>query len=151
LLGYLAGQGQISGAGPSEPAARDTLRATGWRPYSIKMGDQWVSYQTWGPFAIPLSLAASRSEALRYAKPTDTNTQIAEDAFKRGVSILANQGMLAGVGAIYQGMTDPERYGGRWVEQTLQTFVPYGGAANFVGQATDPYERAPSRGDLLGA
>lgn len=40
----LARTGQLTGSGPQEPNARRLWEADGMQPYSIKLGDHWVSY-----------------------------------------------------------------------------------------------------------
>lgn len=41
----------ISGGGPVDPKKKQALIDTGWQPYSIKIGDKWVSYQRLDPLA----------------------------------------------------------------------------------------------------
>jgi len=43
LYGWL-GKG-ITGGGPKDKREREQLRMLGWRPYSIKVGGKWISYQ----------------------------------------------------------------------------------------------------------
>lgn len=47
--------GKVTGSGPSNWDERRALEETGWRPYSIKVGDKYVSYERFEPIA---SLAA---------------------------------------------------------------------------------------------
>jgi hypothetical protein len=133
-LALAAANGYVTGAGPEDREKRDMLKAQGWQPYSVKLGDRWVSYSNWGPIAVPLSLAAGLHEG-----------KDLPDAFARGAKVLTEQAYLSGVGTIWKGMTEPDRYGEQWVAQALQTLVPYGAAINTVGQATDPYLRDPGK------
>jgi N12 class adenine-specific DNA methylase len=50
--------GVISGGGPDDDREKNVLRATGWQPYSIKIGDTWYSYQRFDPFALIIGITA---------------------------------------------------------------------------------------------
>ena len=49
MLGAVAilfhNQGMLTGGPPSHKGTREALYATGWRPYSVKIGDQYISYE----------------------------------------------------------------------------------------------------------
>lgn len=63
---HLAAQGRLSGIGPSNPQQRAALEATGWQPYSIKIGDHWVSYRYLQPLATSLMTVGSGYDSVRY-------------------------------------------------------------------------------------
>ncbi|OXS29884.1 MAG: hypothetical protein BCS36_03220 [Desulfovibrio sp. MES5] len=54
----LAMSGAITGSPPKDPKQRKALEATGWQPYSIKIGDGYYSYKRYDPAGMVLSLAA---------------------------------------------------------------------------------------------
>ena len=54
----MALEGRITGAGPIDPAARQSLMATGWKPYSIRIGDKFYPYEKWQPISFLLGVAA---------------------------------------------------------------------------------------------
>lgn len=54
----MAFNGAITGSAPSDPKERKALFATGWRPYSFKIGDTYVSYQGYEPLHGALGFAA---------------------------------------------------------------------------------------------
>jgi hypothetical protein len=56
---YLASAGMITGEGPKNPAERETLMRTGWRPRSIKVGDKYIEYGRLDPLASFLSMPAN--------------------------------------------------------------------------------------------
>ena len=57
-LGALHNAERLTGSIPNEPAERERWRANGIQPFSIKVGDKWVSYQRVEPFATVMGLAA---------------------------------------------------------------------------------------------
>lgn len=140
--------GNISGAGPDDPQRRALLQSEGWQPYSVRLGSNWVSYANWGPAAIPLSMSAAAAEAQRYAKPGAQAQDIILDGMRRTAQVATQQTYLQSIGAAWLGMTDPQRYGFQWVNNTISSVIPYGAAINTVGQATDEVARRPDRFDI---
>ena len=65
-VGILAGGGNITGAGPTNPNERRALMATGWRPYSLKIGDAYYSYNRFEPVGILFGIAADMQEIGNY-------------------------------------------------------------------------------------
>jgi hypothetical protein len=58
----LAGEGKITGRGPSRKADRDALMRDGWQPYSLKIGDKYYSYNGMEPVSALLAVAADYAE-----------------------------------------------------------------------------------------
>jgi hypothetical protein len=54
----LAMGGHITGSAPTDPQERKALFATGWKPYSIRVGNKYVSYQGYEPVETILGFAA---------------------------------------------------------------------------------------------
>jgi murein DD-endopeptidase MepM/ murein hydrolase activator NlpD len=139
-------QGNVSGAGPDDPEKRQELtRLTGWQPYSVKMGDRWVSYANWGPVAVPLSLAAAYAENQQYKKSDASNEDQMFDMAKRVAKLTTEQTFLQGIGTIMNAFEDPQRYLPQLLAQQSSSLIPYGSALNTVAQSQDDYVRQPDR------
>lgn len=50
--------GHLTGGPPDDPEEERILRATGWQPYSLRIGDTYYSYQRMDPMALVVGLAA---------------------------------------------------------------------------------------------
>ena len=50
--------GNVSGNGDPDPNKRRSQLASGWQPYSIKIGDTWYSYQRLQPVGTLIGMAA---------------------------------------------------------------------------------------------
>ena len=71
-------QGNITGSLPSDSQTRTALLKTGWRPYSIKIGNKWVSYQGYEPIQSILGFAADCFTITQaYDSSTDTSDNLA--------------------------------------------------------------------------
>ena len=58
----LVSNDRLSGAGPEDPELRKAWMATGWRPYSIKIGNTWYSYRKMDPAGTMLGVIADFHE-----------------------------------------------------------------------------------------
>jgi hypothetical protein len=54
----LAMSGHITGSAPTDPNEKKALFATGWKPYSIRIGNKYISYQGYEPIETILGFAA---------------------------------------------------------------------------------------------
>lgn len=59
----LAANGTITGSGPKDPNMRMALQATGWKPFAVKIGDDYFSFDRADPAAMFFATAASAYEA----------------------------------------------------------------------------------------
>ena len=62
-----AAAGNITGAGPKDKDQRSLMQQAGWQPYSIKVGDTYVSYSKLDPFATIAGIFADMFDAAKYA------------------------------------------------------------------------------------
>lgn len=98
----LAGMsGNITGAGSLDPKERAAMKKAGWQPYSIKVGNKWVSYQGWGsPFDMILGLAADWSDAVvnfgENREVEGTFKTLAKTLVQAGYSFIDNVGGTTG-------------------------------------------------------
>ena len=120
-----AAEGRISGSGPARKADREALERDGWKPYSIKVGDEWVSYAGMEPVSALLAISADYAE---YAQRTDSDDEIA-NVFLGGVmglmEFLKEQPYLQGVADIAKVMQAAE---GDTAKQLFNTVAKqYGG------------------------
>jgi N12 class adenine-specific DNA methylase len=125
-LYLLARQGLVTGSGPADPKERATLRKTGWEPYSVKLGDTYVSMARLEPFGTHLGWAADLAEAQNVRGAGELY-----DKLIQGVSLnIVNKTYLQGAIGLAEAVGDPERYGAAFGRKTLGAFVP-----NILAQA----------------
>lgn len=131
-VGFLAGSGYISGAGPTESNERAALRATGWRPYSIKINDTYYAYNRFEPVGILFGIAADMQEIGNYVFNESEDNEENELELDKLTSMLmgsvtnnlTNKTFLSGLSSAIQVITDPSRYGDRFVQRFTGSFVP---------------------------
>jgi hypothetical protein len=128
-------EGNISGRGPDNRNERAALFRTGWQPYSVKVGDKWISYSRLEPLGMVLGLAADASE-IWGEMDEEEREDVATLIVKSITQNLTSKTWLRGVGDLLNAMTDPVRYGETWIQRFAGTLIPTGVAAG--ARALDP-------------
>lgn len=129
-------EGNITGGPPKNKKERDILYAKGWRPYSIKAGDTYYGYNRLEPLGSIIGMTAD------FVNESKSDAEINEKAGRVMLSFsrnIASKTFLQGISSILDAISDPERYGGKWLEKTAGSVVP--AAIGKVAQGFDPYIR----------
>lgn len=145
-LAYLAATGRLSGSGPSDPIGRAQLMESGWRPNSVRLGDQWVEIALFQPISVQAMVIANAFEAWRGsgAKDADTATKAAATALKSIKSTL-DLSFLSGVSDLFQALESRSLEGAaQYAGRLASGFVPFSGAQRTAAQAIDPTVRDPA-------
>lgn len=133
--------GKITGAGPTDPKIRSTLRRTGWQPHSFKIGDKYISYQGVEPISSLFSMSADLTEIMTNYESYDIEQQEGLDNIV-SASVLAfsdatiNKTFLRGLSNVIEAMAMPEQKGERFLQRQLASFIPSGFGA--VEKAVNP-------------
>lgn len=131
-----ANQGVITGGGPADDGAKDLMRADGWQPYSVKIGDRYYSYQRLDPLAMTLGIAADMVAMQEYM----TDKQREQVAFLLTTATLKNMSektWFSGVSDLALAVSDPQRYGASLVRKTVSSMAVPAGVAQ-VARTVDP-------------
>jgi len=136
LLGA-AKMGMITGSGPTNYADRQNLLATGWRPYSLKLGDNYLPLQRIEPLGTVLGMAGDAAEL----GSTDDLTGKAIAMVKQN---LTDKSFLYGLESFAAAFANPEQRGSTYYRQMSGSIVPT--FFSKVAQAVDPYQRVQEAG-----
>lgn len=136
LVAELAANGYITGAGPADPGAKALMRADGWQPYSIKIGDKYVSYQRLDPFATTLGVAAGLVDLQEHMtdKQQDRATTLLVASIMQS---MASKTWLSGIGDLIEAINDPTRYAGGFLRRLAGSAVVPAGVAQ-IARTVDP-------------
>lgn len=118
------GTGTLTGGGPRDPKLRRNLLATGWRPYSIKIGDDYISYQRLEPFGTIMGLAADFGDIMRYKDGEDMD-KLAGALVASLASNITSKTYLKGLIDTAGVLNEPDRNGERWVQQQVTARLPF--------------------------
>lgn len=128
LVSDLYDQGRITGPAPSEEGARNLFYSQGKRPYSIKFGNKWYSFQAVQPAGMYILQAYGIKDALQNKK-YDSASEIAGvmmGTYMRGFTELP---FVTGLNTVMEALTAPndESWGGKFeraITQPIAGFIP---------------------------
>ena len=133
-------EGTLTGGGPSDSAKKAQLMAEGWRPYSIRIGDMYYSYEWWDPMATMLGVSADMAEtAQKGVKDDESYAKLSAMVVASISKNLISKLSLRGASELALVVSDPDRYGDKYIQTLVGSFVP-----SIIGQAarlSDPVQR----------
>lgn len=132
----------MTSTGPKDLNHRRQLMETGWRPYTVKIGDKFYSYLN-TPLAIPMAIVGSWADGLKYNKMGEK--EVAERlafSLMGGLSATYNQTFLTGLSDLLGSLADKHGTGKpdgieRMFARTASAFV-VPNAVKWVDKAWDP-------------
>jgi hypothetical protein len=128
----------ISGAGDPDPNKKRVKMASGWQPYSIRIGDTWYSYQRLQPVGTLLGMYADAREVQQHMTPEEKDKIPKMLAVAMGNAI-TSQTFLQGFANIIHAITEPDRYGAKLAQGLAGLVIP--GVVSQNAQLNDPYIR----------
>ena len=110
----MALEGDVTGSGPTDWRERAILRASGWQPYSVKIGDVYYSYDWIDPFATIMGLSADMAELAEragedYEQGVIDLSQAAAMIFSSIAENLMSKLSLRGASQLIEAVSDPAR------------------------------------------
>lgn len=151
ILASYFDQGEIIGEFPVSAKERDALYAQGKLPNSIKIGNKWVPFDKMPePLASHLTILAG----LRNVEKVKD-----EEGFKKAygellVNVLKSykdRTYLANLSQLLDAIDDPERYGGRFMNNIIVSSTPVVGASILAAEARASDRTVREQPDLLSA
>ncbi|MGH6792840.1 MAG: hypothetical protein ACRECF_08895, partial [Methyloceanibacter sp.] len=133
-----AADGTITGGGPADPKQRAALYATGWQPYSIKVGDHYYSFGRLEPLGTLLGVSADAVELSKHMTGEE-EANVAALIMGSISKNLVSKTWLRGPAELIEAVQDPDRYGDTYVRNLTGTVVPTGIAQ--IARTRDPYMR----------
>lgn len=130
--------GNITGQGDPDPNKRRTQMASGWQPYSIKLGDTYYSYQRLAPVGTLMGMAADAATLWDKMSP-DEQDKIPKMLATAFANAITSQTFLQGITNIVGVFNKPEENAGNFFENFVSSWVP--GALGQTAAIIDPYQR----------
>ena len=139
----LAYGGFVTGSPPKNAKQRQALEATGWEPYSIKIGDCYYSYRRIDPVGMFLGQAA---DVVAILTGRDDLTEIEQKEVALGflasvVNNVTSKTYMQGVTEVVNYVQNPERYGDSFWGRMGSSFIPASSLLRTVRKEVDPHMR----------
>jgi hypothetical protein len=134
-----AAKGVITGGEPMDNAGRNNLHDSGWQPYSIKVGDTYISYRRLDPLSLGVSVAADLATYDKYMTPKEREQGALAVAQLVGHNI-AGSFWMESVGNVYDLATNPAKEAPNQAANIVGALL----VPALIAQPTasmDPYER----------
>jgi hypothetical protein len=119
----MAMTGEITGGGPVDFNERETMINAGWAPYSIRMGDQWVSFQRFEPIAAILGIAADAAEGVRNGDFDTFHTGTLK-VLQSAAENITNKTFMSGMDALFSAISNPKQSLDRFTKQMQTSVIP---------------------------
>jgi len=120
---------RINGGGPKDFKQRQAWQAAGNMPYSIRVGDKWISYQRLDPVATMIGVFADMVDLIEDGKMHSIDSNIFEKVMAASMLTVTrnatNKSYLAGIDKFFSFIFDPESTSaGKYIGGVLGGFVP---------------------------
>jgi len=143
----MAGAGTIITGGnstwetPTGTKEREAFYAAGKQPYSLKIGNKWVSYSQLGPLSYPIAIAGAINEALKERGDDELASVTAGKIVAMVGGFFTDQSYMRSVGDIIDAMRGDKYKQTRMLANVPTQLVPYKSFIGWVNRMIDPIYR----------
>jgi hypothetical protein len=137
----MAIEGLITGGGPVDPKERRILEDTGWKAYSLRVGDTYIPYRKYlGPLGPLVATAADFHEV--YHTAHDEGMAEAAKSLAFGFSeVVADETWMMGLANFVDAVRNWDTKGDYYFRNLATSFIPFSSALNQTARLVDPYQR----------
>lgn len=140
----LAENGLVSWEAPSSETERELYYAAGMQPYSVKIGNNWVSFSKLGPLSYPFAMAAAMANAQRTNPDKGRLENFAQGAGGM-LGFFGDQSYVRSIGDLVDAIQGGVNIGPNAISSEAANMagqlVPYKSFLTWVGRITDPTYR----------
>jgi len=137
----LTAEGILTGGGPSDPKQLAIKEMTGWRPYSIKVGESYVPYRKYLGGMGPLIAGTADIYEVGHALSDEGLTKAAASSLFGFAEVIADESWAKGLSNFIDAARHWDRDGGRYLRNLGADFIPFSVGLSQVTSLTDPYRR----------
>ena len=128
--------GAVTGSPPQDPKARAALEATGWQPYSIRVGDAYFSYRRYDPIGMFFGIVADLAPMLPLlseGKQQEAGAQL----FVALTENLTSKTYMQGLAEFLDVINNPHSSTTSFLGRMGSTFIPFASALRLSRQMVD--------------
>jgi len=132
-------KGMFTGNGPRDTQTRNTWLATGWQPRSIKLGDAWISYDSFEPFNNVLAFVADLGDMQKQMGPEWADQHLTGQALLLAKGAVSKT-YLQGIQMLMDAFSD----GSKWEKMAASmanNTLPLSSLRNEIGRFINPMMR----------
>lgn len=134
--------GRLSWAEPINPKEKAQFRADGKQPYSMKIGNNWVSYQKLPPpVAFPFAMAAAIDDSIKNRKLDDNTVDTILTSVSKYGQFLADQSYMKSIGDLLTAFKGGESSIEQVISNYPQQLIPYRAMSGWIARLMDTVQR----------
>lgn len=147
----LIGADRMTWAEPTDPKKKAAFRAAGFQPYSVKIGDKWISYAKLHPaISFNLALMSAVREAEKNKQLDDGQIETVLNGLAKWVNFYADMSYVKNIGDIVGSAKGDVEGITRYFANYPQQLVPFRALLGWVARIVDPVQRrADPNGNIL--
>lgn len=144
----LASSGRTTWAEPTDETAKQTFRAAGMQPYSVKIGDKWVSYSKLPPaMSFNIALVSAIHDAQDKKQLDDNQVETILDGVAKWGNFFADQSYLKNIGDFVAAAKGDKLAVSQAISNYPQQIVPFRAMLGWIARTLDPYQRRVDPGE----
>jgi len=132
--------GGLTGNGPQDRQLRKLWMDTGWQPRSIKVGNVWVSYDTFEPFNTVLAAIADIGDNMKLMGPQWTEQNLMTVALAVAGTV-TSKSYLQGLGQFVDLFSGESKQHEKIIGGLINNTVPLASLRNEIGKMINPHMR----------
>jgi hypothetical protein len=129
--------GGLTGNGPADRETRNAWIQAGWRPRSIRLGNQWLSYDSLEPFTSFLSMVADIGDNANQLGEAATENWLRKAGYLIAMNV-SNKSFLAGLGPLNEVLSFNPAQSAVWAANVANNQMPWAGARNEIANIFHP-------------
>jgi hypothetical protein len=134
----LLSSNRLSWTEPMDAKSKADYRAAGKQPYSIKIGDNWVSFQKLPPvIAFPFAMVASIDDLMKNKKIDDDAGDLILSGVAKFGSFLADQSYVKSIGDLLAAAKGDEYAITRAISNYPQQLIPFRALGGWMARLAD--------------
>ena len=141
---FMAGQsylsGNLHGNGPTDRKKRQAWMDMGWKPRTVRIGGQWVSYDAFEPYNQILALVGDIGDHQQLMGEEWAEDRLLKLAMAMG-STVTSKSYLAGMQSFVDLFSGQPGQSNRIIASLANNTVPLSGLRNEIGKVLTPYTR----------
>lgn len=135
----LAAAGILTGSADDDPEKRRAMELSGWKPYSIKIGDKYYDYSFIQPVGMLMAIGADMYKEGQSVDDLTDLVAVSGAGIKGGVNCFFNMSFFSSLTDFFGGYSDAaSNMGSAFLDFPTQ-FAP--ALTNAVNKTIDPYQR----------
>lgn len=137
----MAASGLMTGGGPVDPNQRRVLEDSGWKAYSIKVGDTYIPYRKFLGFLGPLVAGSADIYEVGHALHGEDLTKAAA-ALAFGFSeVVSDETWMSGLSNFMEAKRSWDTKGEAYIRNLATSFIPFSVGMSQTARMVDPYQR----------